>query len=106
MWNEKDHPRNDDGTFRSKGKVSPFDPKTATFDTSNVTNKEWSTWYNSIGDIKRGMWCPKNDEGHLIQIDKKIFVTSGTYETPILEYIMEFEDEDEADAFIERCVKW
>lgn len=109
MWNESDHPRNDDGTFKPKGKaskVSPFDPKTAPFYTSKVTKKEWRMWYDSIGEIKRGMWCPEIDEGHLIQVANKIFVTSGTYETPILEYIMEFANEEEADAFIERCEKW
>ena len=52
------------------------------------------------------MWCPKDDNGYLIQINNKIFVTGGTYTYPILHNVIEFEDEETTLAFIERILKW
>lgn len=105
MWDETKHPRDDDGKFR-KNNVTPCNPKTTKFDTSKITSKEWREWYDRIGDIERGMWCPKDDNGYLIQINDKIFITGGTYAHPILHNVIEFKDEETTLAFIERMLKW
>lgn len=74
-------------------------------DFSSVTKREWAMWYHAIGEIKRGIKYPMTKNGYLIQINNKVFVTSGTYEKPQLEKILQFCDSSDADLFIERIYK-
>ena len=76
-------------------------------DYSKVTKQEWAKWYTAIGEIQRGMWCPKITGNHAIQIGNKIFLTRGTYSSPILNRILCFETEEEVDYYLkQRCKKW
>lgn len=81
-------------------------PKETKGDYSSITKKEWDEWYEAIGHIKRSMWCPTINGKHYIQINSKIFVTSGTYEKPTLTGILEFDNIDYALGYIERMNKW
>ncbi len=72
---------------------------------SNVTKKEWSKWYSALGEINRGMWYPHSNGAFAIQIGKKVFMTSGTYESPVLDKIYEFNSTRTAELFIERIYK-
>ena len=117
-WDESKHPRDDDGKFTDgMGAPRTFRQNTSYREIINsdetratkiakITKKQWSMWYEAIGNIKRGMWCPSNDSGYIIQIENKFFITAGSYESPILVDIWEFENSDEAQAYLEELVKW
>ena len=61
-------------------------------------------WYFAIGEIKRGMWCPKNRTGYLIQINNKVIITSGTFEDPKVVRFHEFKNQDEATKYVSRFI--
>lgn len=63
------------------------------FSTDKITKQEWAMWYHSIGEIKRGMWCPKSKEGYLIEVGNKIFVTTGTYTKPKAKKVIFFKSD-------------
>ena len=62
-------------------------------------------WYEAIGEIERGMYCPMCKGKKYIQIGNKIIVTSGTYRKPKADMVLEFSDNEKTDEFIERLVK-
>ena len=65
-----------------------------------LTKKEWAMWYNAIGEIKRGMYCPICRGKKYIQIGNKIIVTSGTYTKPNADAVLEFSDNEKINVFI------
>lgn len=61
----------------------------------NLTQKEFASWYQKIGEIKRGGYVDKMSNGNkLIPIGNKIVVTAGTYEKPKAKMVFEFESEE------------
>jgi hypothetical protein len=117
VFDESKHPRDDFGRFTEKGngikskrkqvldaiKSSAIkrDSKPKKKDIA-LTNKEWSQWYTAIGWIKSGLYVPKIRGKWYIQIGNKIVITQGTYSNPVALELIEFENEYEADAYIEK----
>ncbi len=108
IFKESEHPRDKDGKFVEKGKgnrnvrlsesMGVYSMKTKN---SNVTKKEWALWYKAIGEIKRGVrYTPAKDNNKYIEINNKIFITSGTYAKPKLIRVIEFNDMETLDEFM------
>ena len=99
----------ENGRFVSKQSIASDDviqiSPQLILDYSAVTKKEWAMWYKAIGEIRRGMTYPITKSGYLIQINCKIFVTSGTYEEPKLNGFYEFDSALLATNFLETWVK-
>ena len=70
-----------------------------------ISKKEWALWYSAIADIKRGMWYPIFEEDYVIRVENKIFITSGTFEMPILVSVYKFNSVVEAEFYIERRLR-
>ncbi len=117
-WDKSKHPRDEDGKITSgKGSPKTYRQNTSYSEIisrretrgdiiSRVTKKQWTMWYDAIGNIERGMWFPSNDSGYIIQIENKFFITSVSYENPTLVDIWELTDNDEAQAYLEELIKW
>lgn len=119
QFKESEHPRDNDGKFTDKGKSSSKEQKTKLSQALNtyankrksptVSKQEWALWYKAIGDIERGeRYETTNDGKTYIQINNKIFITSGTYNMPKAEQIIEYTSVDEANRIIEKMekLKW
>ena len=69
----------------------------------NLTQKEFASWYQKIGEIKRGGYVDKMSNGNkLIPIGNKIVVTAGTYEKPKAKMVFEFESEEKMFDYVNR----
>ena len=74
-----------------------------------LTKQEWAQWYSAIGDIKLGFYAPKCKKGFLIQIGKKIVITSGGFLNPKAVSCYVFGSEEEANFAMEEWwdkTKW
>ena len=61
-----------------------------------LSKKEFAVWYQKIGEIKRGGYVDKMSNGDkLIPIDNKIVITSGTYDKPKLNRVLNFPSEED-----------
>ncbi|MBP3495506.1 MAG: hypothetical protein J6K52_04795 [Clostridia bacterium] len=66
----------------------------------SLSKQEWALWYKAIGEIKRGMYVPTKSGKKLIEINNKIVVTSGTYVKPYAEYVLEFDNWEDVEEFL------
>ena len=65
-----------------------------------LTDDEWSEFYNSLGALKRGMWFPKTPDGdYIFETDDKLIFTDGDYQRPQINSVVVFEglDADEIE---------
>lgn len=107
-FKESEHPRDKDGKFTDKGKENRKQKLSAALNTysmktknSNVSTKEWSMWYKAIGEIEQGLrYTPEKDGEKYIEINNKIFITSGTYVEPNLVKVIEFDDMETLEDFM------
>lgn len=60
-----------------------------------VTPQEWSLWYSAITNLKRKSRDRylSTENGVLIQVDEKIFITGGTFEHPVLIDVYSIDEE-------------
>ena len=105
LWREEDHPRDDYGRFCKSNhlgeKIVDKDKKGDIVNGVKLTKQELAIWYEKIGEIKRGYWCPKLINGHyLIPVKNKVIFTSGTYEEPEIGKLLRFSNEYEVIIFL------
>lgn len=67
---------------------------------TKLSKKEWAQWYKAIGDIKRGMYVHRKNGKKYIIIGNKIVITSGTYESPKAEKVIEFDSWEKIEEFL------
>ena len=85
------------GRFISKNKSDTDKPKV------DLTRQEFAKWYQALGDIQRGMFCHKDDNGNkMIVIGKKLVFASGSYANPKIKKVMSFKHEEEIEEFLKR----
>lgn len=60
-----------------------------------LTNSEWQEFYNSLGELKRGMWFPQTADGdYIFETRDKLIFTDGKYMNPKINRVIIFEDLD------------
>lgn len=83
------------GRFISKSKSDTDKPKV------DLTSQEFAKWYQALGDIQRGMFCHKDDNGNkMIVIGKKIVISSGSYTNPRIETVITFNSEEKLEEYL------
>ncbi len=69
---------------------------------SALSRAEWAMYYQAISDKKLGHCFPKIRGMDAIRIGKKIILSSGTFEDPIVEHVLVLGSTDTVDKFMER----
>ncbi len=106
-WNEKDHPRDPDGKFTDANGTYRQNTRydyilSLDHGPSNLTKKEWAKYYAAISDKKLGHPFSKLMGMDAIRIGKKIILSSGTFEDPIVEHVLVLGSPQKVDKFMEK----
>ena len=104
MFKENEHPRDDFGRFTNKENSTkehrqntPYEELTKAEKDGKIelSRSEWAQWYVKLGEIERGGYVDKMSNGDkLIKVDKKLIISSGTYEKPKVLKVLSFETEE------------
>ncbi len=84
----------EDGAHQSKSGTRVDDSSNSKYNeiSEKLTRLEWKMFYNSLGELKRGMWFPQTIDGdYIFETDDKLIFTDGNYKNPKVNYIVEFE---------------
>ncbi len=84
----------EDGVHESKSGTRVDDSSNSKYNeiSEKLTRLEWKMFYNSLGELKRGMWFPQTIDGdYIFETDDKLIFTDGNYKNPKVNYIVEFE---------------
>ncbi len=58
-----------------------------------LTGIEWAQFYNSLGDLERGMWFPQTSDGdYIFETYDRLIFTDGIYTNPKINSIVVFEN--------------
>ena len=63
--------------------------------TAELTQAEWRDFYNSLGELKRGMWFPSTLDGdYIFETADKLIFTDGDYTNPKISGVIQFKGLD------------
>lgn len=76
------------------GKDSSSDEVSYSFDEDSIlTDIEWAQFYNSLGELERGMWFLQTSDGdYIFETSDKLIFTDGNYDNPKINSVVVFEN--------------
>ena len=111
-WREEDHPRDDGGRFTNGGRyyptnsLEPYIPSyTRKKKRNQLTKSQYARWSKMLADGLHGDYILESDGKKHIRLDNLIIISSGSFETPHIERVRRFKNEDYAIDFFNKLAK-